>query len=191
MNRMRNNEVVYIGIGGCGVSILEYGMGLLPKGATCIAVDRDGKTFNQVKNIKHKLPLFKIRITGSHLEYSEQAKEQIQESIYVQRLRLDLLLKQTSRVVVIAGIGGVVGSWATLLLCNQFIEEGKLVDLVLVKPFAFEKGRAELVEYVLPLFSDKIRQYIFHNDNLTSSSNLSMKESFDNMNKQIFEALKR
>ena len=137
--------MVYIGIGGCGVSILEYGIGLLPKGTTCIAVDRDGKTFNQVKHIKHKLPLLTLGITGSHLEYSEQAKAQIRESMDMQRLRLDRLLKQADRVVVMAGIGGVVGSWATLLLYNQCIEEGKLVDLVLVKPFAFEKGRVEPV----------------------------------------------
>ncbi len=126
-----------------------------------------------VKSIPHRLPLLKLSITGAYPEYAEQAKAQIRQSISMQKLRLDLLLQQTAQVTVIAGIGGVVGSWATLLLCNQWIEEGKQVDLVVVTPFAFEKGRAELAEHVLPLFSAKIRKHVFHNNHLTRSGNLA------------------
>jgi len=76
----------------------------------CIAIDRDGKDFRRKKKFKHKFTLLNVKCLNSTVEYSESVKAEVQASLDQQMSELTFMLRDHDFVVILAGLGGLVGS---------------------------------------------------------------------------------
>jgi len=135
-----------IGVGGCGVHMLESWLDKLPDDALCIAMDRDEKDFHRKKKFDHKLVLSKVKAVGSTVEYSRSAQAEVERSMDKQMPELTAMLQGRNSVIILAGLGGVIGTWASQLTCNRLIAMDKQVVTVLVMPFGFESERMKVAE---------------------------------------------
>ncbi|MFQ5356433.1 MAG: hypothetical protein ACE5DY_08125 [Mariprofundaceae bacterium] len=183
------SKVAFIGVGGGGVNMLESWLDKLPGDALCIALDRDEKSFHRKKIFEHKLVLSKVKAVGSTVEYSASVKSEVQASIDEQKYELEALLKDRDNVIVLAGLGGVIGTWASQLICNRLIAMDKQVVTVLVMPFGFERERMKVAEYALPGFDGAAHRVLCFNDYLIKHTpeNASMADAFEIMNQKAFE----
>lgn len=185
----RLSKVVFIGIGGGGVSMLESWLDKLPADALCIALDRDGKHLHRKKKFEYKLALFNIKSLGSTVEYAESVRAEIEKSVDDKMPELIAKFQERNRIVLLAGLGGVIGTWASQTICNRLIAMNKQVVTVLVMPFGFERERMKVAEYALPSFDGAAHQVLCFNDYLIkhTSENTSMADAFEIMNEKAFE----
>ena len=187
--RLSNNA--FIGVGGCGVNMLESWLNMLPPDVLCIALDRDEKDFRRKKKFRHKLALLNIKCLNSTVEYSESVKTEVQVSLDQQMSELTFMLRDHDFVVILAGLGGVVGSWGSQIICNRLVAMNKQVTTVLVKPFGFERERMKVAEYALPGFDGTAHRVLCINDYLLKHTpkDISFEDALDIMNEKAFELL--
>jgi len=187
----RLSNIAFIGVGGCGVNMLESWLGKLSADTLCIAIDRDEKDFRRKKKIKHKFILLNVKCLNSTVEYSESVQAEVQASLDKQMSELTFMLRGHNYVVILAGLGGVVGSWASQIICNRFVAMDKQVVTVLVKPFGFESERVKVADYALPGFDGTAHRVLCINDYLLKHTpeNISFEGALDIMNEKAFELL--
>jgi len=187
----RLSKVAVMGIGGCGVNMLASWLGKLPAEMLCIAIDRDEKDFRRKKKFKHKFTLHNVKCLSSTVEYSESVQAEVQASLDKQMSELTLMLRNHNYVVILAGLGGVVGSWASQVICNRFVAMDKQVVTVLVKPFGFESERVKVADYALPGFDGTAHRVLCFNDYLIKHSpdGTSMEDAFKIMNEKAFDLI--
>jgi len=187
----RLSNIAFIGVGGCGVTMLETWLDKLPKDALCVAIDRDEIDFYKKTKLKHKITLLNIKSIKSTVEYSESVISEVQDSIDEQMKKLMLMLQGMNRVVILAGLGGVIGSWASQIICNRLIAMDKQVLTVLVMPFSFERETVKVADYALPRFDGSANRVLCFNDYLLKNTpeNISMEKSLEIMNEKTFELL--
>ncbi|MDX8397537.1 MAG: hypothetical protein R8K49_04370 [Mariprofundaceae bacterium] len=187
----RLSKVAFIGIGAGGVSMLESWLDMLPGDALCIALDRDEKYFHRKKKFKHKLALCNVKSEGSSVEYSESVRAEVEKSVDDKMSGLTAMLQSRNHVVLLAGLGGVIGTWASQIICNRLIAIDKQVVTVLVMPFGFENERMKVAEHALPSFDGTAHRVLCFNDYLIKHTpeNTSMADAFDIMNAKAFELL--
>jgi len=185
-------EVALIGIGGGGINMLESWLDKLPDDALCIALDRDEKDLHQKEQFAHKIVLSNVKALGSTVEYSKSVRAEVERSIDKKMSELADLLQDRPRVVLIAGLGGVIGTWASQLICSRLVAMDKHVVLVLVMPFGFESERMKVAEYALPGFDEAALRVQCFNDYLIKHApeHSSMVDAFDMMNQKAFELLR-
>jgi len=161
----------------------------LPDDALCIAMDRDAKDLQRKKTFTHKLALSNIKALGSTVEYSKSVQADVERSIDKKMSELVDLLQDRPRVVLLAGLGGVIGTWASQLICNRLVAMDKHVVLVLVMPFGFESERMDVAEDALPDFDGDAYRVLCFNDYLIKHTpeNMSMADAFEIMNEKAFE----
>ncbi len=187
----RLSNIAFIGVGGCGVNMLESWLGMVPADTLCIAIDRDERDFRRKKKIKHKFTLLNVKCLNSTVEYSESVQAEVQASLDKQMSELTFMLRDHNYVVILAGLGGVVGSWASQVICNRFVAMDKQVTTVLVKPFGFESERVKVADYALPGFDGTAYRLLCINDYLLKHTpeNTSFEGALDIMNEKAFELL--
>ena len=181
----------FIGIGGCGLNMLDSWLDKLPDDDLCIAIDRDEKDLHRKNQFAHKIALSSIKSLGSTVEYSESVRAEVERSIDKVKSELANLLQNRPRVVLVAGLGGVIGTWASQIICNRHIATDKQVVTVLVMPFGFERARVKVAEQALSGFDGAARRVLCFNDYLIKHSpdQTSMTDAFEIMNEKAFELL--
>jgi len=184
-------EVALVGIGGCGVHMLASWLDKLADDALCIAMDRDAKDFHRKKKFKHKLALSRVKSLGSTVEYSRSVQAEVERSMDKQMPELTAMLQGWNNVIILAGLGGVIGTWASQYICNQLIAMDKQVVTVLVMPFGFESKRIKVAEAALAGFDGSALRVLCFNDYLIkhTPADTSLTDAFDIMNEKAFELL--
>jgi len=187
----RLSKVAMIGVGGCGVNMLESWLDKLSADTLCIAIDRDEKDFRRREEFKHKFALFNIKCLNSTVEYSESVQAEVLASIDKQMSELTFMLRDHDDVVILAGLGGVVGTWASQTICNRLVAMDKQVTTVLVKPFGFERERMKVADDALPGFDGTAHRVLCINDYLLKHTpeGTSFEDALDIMNEKAFELL--
>jgi len=99
--------------------------------------------------------------------------------------------KFKNSVIILAGLGGVIGTWASQLICNRLVAMDKQVVTVLAMPFGFESERMKVAEYALPSFDGAAHRVLCFNDYLIKHTpeHTSMADAFDIMNQKAFDLL--
>jgi len=182
-------KTAFIGIGGCGINMLESWLDKLPGIALCIAMDRDEKDFHRKKTFAHKIFLSNVKALGSTVEYSKSVRAEVDRSLDKEISELTDLLQGRRRVVLLAGLGGVIGTWASQIICNRIIAIDKQVVTVLVMPFGFENERVKVAEHALPGFDEAALRVQCFNDYLIKHvpNHTSFKDALEIMNVKAFE----
>jgi len=183
------SKAAFIGIGGCGINMLESWLDKLPDGALCFALDRDEKDLQRKEKFKHKLPLLNIKASGSTVEYSKSVRAEVEKSIDHKISELIAMLQNRNRVIILAGLGGVLGSWASQVICNHLVAMEKQVVTVLVMPFGFEDERMKVAELALTGFDGSAHRVLCYNDYLIrhAPEGASISEAFEIMDEKAFE----
>jgi len=177
-----------IGIGGGGCNIAEYITLNYPNNYNTVIINSD-KNALLSKNVARKIHLKKDN------DYGCGSNELcgfslINENILEQVRRY---IGSNNKVVVVATLGGGVGSGSTKAIVKYLYKIGVDVHLILVKPFQWEGSKKlnranETVDFVKK-FCQNID--IFYNDDLTRYSNSSMKECFTMLNDKIDRTIKK
>jgi len=189
----RLSNIAFIGVGGCGVTMLESWLDKLPNNALCVAIDRGERYFYKKTKFKNKIALLNVKSINSTVEYSESVISEVQASIDEQMPKLTVMLQDMNRVVILAGLGGVIGSWASQIICNRLIAMNKQVVTVLVMPFSFTREAVKVADFALPRFDGAAHRVLCFNDYLIKNTpkHISLEESLKIMNEKTFELLVR
>jgi len=180
-----------IGIGGCGCSMLENWQEKLPEEALCIAVDRDKREFVTSRQFEHQIILMNVKSKASTVEYAESVQKEVERSLEKHLSALDQQLDGKVPVILLAGLGGVIGTWASQLLCNYLTARNRAVVTVLVMPFGFERERVKVAEAALSGFDGAAHRVLCFNDYLIKHTpeGTSMADAFEIMNEKAFELM--
>jgi len=185
------SNAAYIGIGGCGRNILKTWRDRLPDGVLCMEIDRDDSPLARSRECEQRFLLTRVKCQNSTMEYADSACKEIQKSMAEHLTQLDKLLSDQSTVVLLAGLGGVVGTWVSQILCNHLVAMNKHVITVLTMPLGFETERVKVADLALPDFDANAQQVLCLNNHLIKHTpeGMSMADAFDMMNEKAFELL--
>jgi len=180
-----------IGIGGCGCSMLENWQDKLPEEALCIAVDRDKREFIASGQFEHRIILTNVKSKASTVEYAESVRNEVEGSLEKHLPALDQVMNGRVPVILLAGLGGVIGTWGSQLLCNHLTARNRAVVTVLVMPFGFERERVKVAEAALSGFDGAAHRVLCFNDYLIKHApeGTSMQDAFEIMNTKAFELM--
>ncbi len=182
------SQTAFIGVGGCGVEMIKAWKNWLPDEVLCIAVDRNTQAPKTSSTFEHQIMLSNIKSMGATIEYTDSTRAEIQTSLDSRMPELTAMLQGKNNIVLLAGLGGVVGTWATQLICNQLVAMNKHVATLLVMPFAFESEPLKVAEHALLGFSKDATQELLFNDETTRNiqSNTSLASAISAMTKKAF-----
>jgi len=182
---------VYIGIGGCGMNMLITWMKYLQSGSCTLAVNRDRNRLTVAEGFDHKLLLSEVAAEDEHGELRTASKRQIASSVKNHLDALSEMVGERNQIILLAGLGGATGTWASQTICNHFVAAEKQLVTVLVMPFAFERQRVKVAEQALTGFDGSAHRVLCYNDYLISHSpdNTSLEDAFEMMNGKAFELL--
>lgn len=178
-------EAAFVGVGGCGMNMLEAWLKHLPPSVCAVGIHRDAARLSKAANRISKVLL------GEETKLPPVTREEVQASI---RSRLDELtgmLRDASSVYVLAGLGGATGTWASQGVCRHLRSIGKQVVAVLVMPFSFEGKHRQVAETALAAFDGLVRRDIYYNDHLIhhTPEGTSMSDALAMMNELAFESV--
>jgi len=182
---------VLIGIGGCGRGMVQSWLPRLPEGVRCMAMERDKREFVTSKLFEYRIILTGVKSKSSAVEYAESVQKEVQTSLTKHLPTLDQQLAGSNPVILVAGLGGVIGTWGSQLLCNHLTARDKQVVTVLVMPFGFERERVKVAEAALPGFDGEAHRVLCFNDYLIKHSpeGTSMEDAFNIMNEKAFDLI--
>ena len=189
MNDKYLQNVAFIGIGGCGINMLESWQKQLPHNSLFIAVDNDRKRLELADNFTCK-----INLRGTTPLCSYSSKVVLQASMGEAVPQLISILKGKERVILLAGLGGGIGRCLSQYIYELLIPMNLKVTVVLVLPFSFEgKKRRNLAEEALKSFDTVNNKVVCFNQELmeTSPKGISIIDAFEGLNENSFELLKR
>jgi len=184
-------EAAFIGVGGCGMNMLACWQKHLAQEAFSIAINRDKKRLDGETVIRHKLLLTTASISDSKKVYEPVGRNQVEAAMQRYMETLTELLQERHTIYLLAGLGGVTGSWASQLICNHLQSNGKQVVTVLVMPFGFERQRVKVAEEAITGFDGLAHRVLCYNDYLIQHApeGTSMADAFEIMNEKAFELL--
>ena len=182
---------VFVGIGGCGIGMLRSWMSRLPDRVASIAVDRDDRSIVSSTGFDRDILLSSVKAHGSSFEYADAARVEVARAIENQWTQIEASLDNASSVVLLAGLGGVVGSGGAVEVGCRLVERRFDVTAMLVMPFAFEGDRVKMARAALAAMPAFSRQILCHNDYLIrhAPKGASMNEAFDVMNDRAWDLL--
>ena len=153
------SRIVVIGIGGCGMNVLNSLILAELNGISFVAVNSDLQAL-QRSVAKHKILLA-----------SEKAKMSVNTTMQALE-HLPTLLKGTEIIFIIAGMGGSTGSITTSVIAKMAKEAGAVSVGFVTLPFFFEgKTRREVAEAGIAEFRKHVDSLvIIPNDNLLSQT---------------------
>jgi len=180
-----------IGIGGCGMNMMISWLDRLPDDTLCMAVNRDRDQLKKEHAITHKFLLNHVSSVDAKGDLKHATKAQIQASMKEQMPHLINALTGKDQVILLAGLGGVTGTWASQWLCNQLVAMDMQVITVLVMPFGFEGKRVILAEEALSGFDGAAHRVLCFNDYLIKHTpkGTSVVDAFDIMNEKAFDLM--
>ncbi|PIW47975.1 MAG: hypothetical protein COW18_08440 [Zetaproteobacteria bacterium CG12_big_fil_rev_8_21_14_0_65_54_13] len=163
----------YMGIGGCGMNMLESWLKYLPTSACTVAVNRDSTRLKEATGIQQHIFLAELSATNHQGQVMASIKEHMGE--------LEAMVQRQDVIFLLAGLGGATGTWASQFLCDQFLSMGKQVVMVLVMPFSFECKRVTLAEEALAGFDGMAHRVLCYNDYLIrhAPEGTSMTDAFE------------
>jgi len=181
----------YIGIGGCGMNMLASWRNRLPGDQLTIAINRDQQRLEKESDFDHKLLLRSVSDVNTEGDLKHATQAQVEASVDACMPGLLNLFQSRDRVVLLAGLGGVTGTWASQFLCNKLVRMNKQVVTVLVMPFGFESKRVKIAEYALSGFDGDAHRVLCFNDYLIKHTpeHTSIVDAFDIMNEKAFKLL--
>jgi len=187
----RISETAFIGVGGCGINMLKSWAPHLPQKVCRIAINRDKQSLHMVSNMTRLLLNRDCIVNGEEKSFTPTGEKQIQTCMQQQMSELTDLLEGRSSIILLAGLGGDTGTWASQIICNHLLSIGKQVVTVLVMPFSFERKRVKLAEESLAGFDGSAHRVLCYNDFLIrhSPKGYSFNESLEFMNEQAFDLL--
>ena len=185
------HRTALIGIGGCGISMVQSWQTRLPESVCCTAMDRDKREFVKSSRFEQKIILSGIKSKASTVEYAESVRKELKESLQSHLPELDQQLADNESVILVAGLGGVIGTWGSQLLCNHLTAREKQVVTVLTMPFGFERERIKVAEAALPGFDGAAHRVLCFNDYLIKHTpdGTLMEDAFNIMNDKAFDLI--
>ena len=156
-----------------------------------MAMERDKREFVTSKLFEHRIILTGVKSKSSTVEYAESVQKELKASLQAHLPELDQQLAGSAPVILVAGLGGVIGTWGSQLLCNHLIAREKQVVTVLVMPFGFERERVKVAEAALPGFDGAAHRVLCFNDYLIKHTpdGTSMQDAFEIMNTKAFDLM--
>jgi len=179
-----------IGVGGCGMNVLEYMAERLPEGSFTIGVNRDAERLGRPSNIQHQVLLDELSAVDEQGDLLPVESEAVQTAMQRHWPELSSILHDKERVCLLAGLGGATGSWASQVIVDALRRMEKRVAVIVVEPFGFERRRVQMASRAREAF--KTAEYLLtcSNQDLMgwSKPNTSMDDAFAWMNRLIDEA---
>ncbi|MBQ9437743.1 MAG: hypothetical protein IJU50_05375 [Lachnospiraceae bacterium] len=167
------------GVGRPGCKTINYIAEKEHKGITLMALDADENALFDCSCQTR----FKLREVPSGSEREAAFEESLKKTM--------AFIKDFQRVYIVCGLGGVVGSEASVILAKLARNQGILVKIVASYPFSFEgsisrRNADRLIEKVKP---GNIPFKLFSNDDLLSDigERESVAESLQRMNEWIYQ----
>jgi len=179
-----------IGVGGCGMNVLEYMAERLPEGSCTIGINRDAERLGRPSNIQHQVLLDELSAIDEQGDLLPAGKTAVQTVMQSHWQELKPMLHDADSVCILAGLGGATGSWGSGFLLQHVNDLGKPTIMLAVTPFPFEKKRCEVARHVLDDL--KIADHLLVCPNQQISEFLStstLSDGFLHMHQVIFEAL--
>jgi len=175
-----NKKVALIGVGGGGMNTLHAILKGNTPVARFIAVNRDQMTIKKSK-VQDKI----------YLDAPKNASETIQEAVLQRETDIINLLDGMDAVVIVAGMGGMTGSYASPEIARIAKQCGLTVWAVVTSPFRFEgEQRTEDARKGMELLTSHADAVILVNnqDLITSSeASLSMQAAFKRVDVAVAE----
>ena len=183
--------MMFLAVGGCGAAMLQAWLPRLAGSDLTLALDRPGRKQGRLQGVDHVIALHGIRMHGSRAEYAEAARAEVARAVEEQWPQIDACLDKCSSIVLLAGLGGVVGSWGAVEIGNRLVAGSLDVTAMLVMPFAFERDRVKVARSALAAMPAFPRQVLCRNDDLIrhAQKGASMKEAFSVMNDEAWDLL--
>jgi len=183
--------VAFVGIGGCGMNLLDACMKHLPDEACCIAINRDAQRLNQADGDLYKVFLAEVSALDGQGELLPISPAQVQASMHKHMGELTNKLQGCDAVVLMAGLGGATGTWASQPVLAHLKSMAKQVKTVLVLPFNFEQKRLLIARESLTQFCVSDYLLVCSNQDLIRHSlvHTSMLNAFNAMCDQICNGL--
>jgi len=179
-----------IGVGGCGMNVLEYMAERLPEGSRTIGINRDAERLGRPSNIRHHVLLDELSAIDEQGDLLPAGKTAVQTVMQSHLQELKPMLHDTDSVCILAGLGGATGSWASQVIVDALRRMEKRVVIIVVEPFGFERRRVQVASRARE--ASKTAEYLLtcSNQDLMgwSKPNTSMDDAFARMNKLIYEA---
>jgi len=187
----RMKKSAFIGVGGCGINMLKSWSKHLPSEICRIVINRGEHELKRSSGMNIFILNKRSTVSGIEKIYMVAGERQIQTAMQQHMIELTDILKDHQTVVLLAGLGGQTGTWATQLLCNHLVSIGKRVVTVLVMPFSFERKRVELAEQSLAGFDGSAHRVLCFNDYLIrhTPEDTSLEAGFEFMNEKAFDLL--
>lgn len=182
-----------IGVGGCGMNVLEYMAERLPECSCTIGVNRDAARMSEPSKIRHRILLDELSATDEKDDLLPAEKAEVQTVMQSHWQELKSMLHDIGTVCILAGLGGATGSWASQGIIQGLQKMGKRTVMVAVEPFGFERQRIRIAKQAQEGFTSVDYLITCSNQQLMDwlKSSTSMDEAFATMNALIGEAWKQ
>jgi len=173
------------------MNLLQACLKHFPSDTCSIAINRDGEWLNEKDGVFHRIFLAEVSGLDERGELLPASREQVHASMQQHMVELTEKLQGCSSIVLLAGLGGATGTWATQIVLESLQGEGMQVASVLVLPFNFERKRLLKARESLPLFPACDYLLICPNQDLIQHlpAHTSMLDAFDVMGDQICNVL--
>jgi len=191
LERPRKIKIKIIGLGGGAASIIREMANALKGGATFLLADTDQRSFRRLPRSIKTLPFGEEETygwgTGMDTELAGQAALKSAEQI-------KKLVQGNDLVILVACLGGGVGSGASLVF-SQILKEQKILSLgIFTLPFAFEgEKKMRLARNSLKKLKENLSALVvLPNEEILERSDkkLSLKKSLSLMNQVLINYLK-
>ena len=182
---MPDEKIIVIGVGGCGVKIIDYLLESGVKGVELIAADTDSKTLES-SHAHNKILLGENLLHGSGTGGNDQAginsaKESIDE--------IKECIKDSDMVFVAAGIGRGTGSGAAPVIAEAVRDMGILTVGIVTKPFAFEMGVSMRLGAINIMRRNVDAILVIENDRVLLSESTGNKITLAEVHSKIYEVV--
>ncbi|GHT82360.1 hypothetical protein FACS1894125_4770 [Actinomycetota bacterium] len=185
------NKAKALGIGGCGCNFINFatneGLADFEKIAVISDESQLSSTDADVRFILGKNSTSGLGAAGDPNLGEKIAKEDISE--------IQQLLDGASSIVLVAGLGGGVGSGATPVIAEVAKSMGIQTAAIVTMPFSFEgEDKKSIAQESLQKIKEQIESVtVLKNDDLMSSAdaNVTLKQAYKQGYRTILESLTR
>ena len=182
---MPDEKIIVIGVGGCGVKIIDYLLESGVKGVELVAADTDSKTLGS-SHAHNKILLGENLLHGSGTSGNDQAginsaKESIDE--------IKECIKDSDMVFIAAGIGRGTGSGAAPVIAEAARDMGILTVGIVTKPFAFEMGVSMRLGAINIMRRNVDAILVIENDRVLLSESTGNKITLAEVHSKIYEVV--
>jgi len=182
----------FIGMGGCGMNMLEDMADGLPEDACTIGINRDAERMSKPTNIRRRILLDELSATDERGDLFPAGKAEMQTAMQCHWPELEPMLHAADSICILAGLGGATGSWGSEFMLQHVNDLEKQTIMIAVEPFRFETRRCEVAKHVLEDLRAADCLLVFSNQQMLNFlPESSMTAGFSYMHQLIFETLNK